>query len=187
MEKYLEHERCVALGEIGFNNITKNEEIAFVKQLHIATDHNLPVIIHTPHVNKTKGTTRIVEIIKAERIDQNKVVIDHNTEETMPISRKTNCFAGMTVYPISKLNPQRVSGIIKKYGSERMIVNGSADWGISNPLSLPKVVDYMQKDGHSKETIQRIVFQNAMDFYSSSPNWKPMLDLEPLDPKEFQR
>jgi hypothetical protein len=187
MDKYLEHERCAALGEIGFNNITKNEEIAFVKQLHIAEVHDLPIIIHTPHIDKAKGTRRIVEIIQAEGMDHEKIVIDHNTEETMPITRETNCFAGMTVYPISKLTPQRVSDIIRKYGSERMIVNGSADWGISDPLSLPKVAEYMQKDGHSKETVQEIVFDNAMDFYSTGPNFKPKLDLEPVDPKEFQR
>ena len=187
VSEYLEHERCVALGEIGFNNITKNEESAFVRQLHLAKEHGLPVIIHTPHVDKLKGTKRIIEIIKAEDMDNEKVIIDHNTEETMPVSIKTNCFLGMTVYPISKLTPQRVSGIIKQYGADQMIVNGSADWGVSDPLSLPKVVEYMANDGHNKNTIQKIVFDNAMAFYGNSPNWKPNLNLKPVDPKEFQR
>ena len=185
--EYLKHERCVALGEIGFNNITKNEEAAFVRQLHLAKKHGLPVIVHTPHIDKLKGTRRIIEIIKAEDMDNEKVIIDHNTEETLPISSQTQCFLGMTVYPISKLTPQRVSGIIKEYGAERMIVNGSADWGVSDPLSLPKVVEYMRHDGHEETTIQKIVFDNAMAFYGHSPNWKPDFDLKPLDPTTFQR
>ncbi|MFZ9024673.1 MAG: TatD family hydrolase [Anaerohalosphaeraceae bacterium] len=185
--EYLKHERCVALGEIGFNNITKNEETAFIKQLHLAKEQGLPVIVHTPHIEKLKGTRRIIEIIKAEDMDNEKVIIDHNTEETLPISSQTQCFLGMTVYPISKLTPQRVSGIIKHYGAERMIVNGSADWGVSDPLSLPKVVEYMRHDGHDETTIQKIVFDNAMAFYGHSPNWKPDFDLKPLDPTTFQR
>ena len=187
MGQYLDHSRCVALGEIGFNNITPNEESAFVKQLRIAADRSMPTIVHTPHVDKLRGTKRIIEIIRSEGVDQAKIIIDHNTEETLSLSSQSGCYLGMTVYPFSKLTPQRVSNMIKQFGSERIIVNGSADWGVSDPLSLVKVVDYMSGDGHDEKAIQRIVFDNAMAFYSQSPNWKPRFDLKPIDPREFQR
>ena len=187
MPEYLDHPRCVALGEIGFNNITVNEEHAFVRQLIIAKDRDIPVIVHLPHNDKLRGAQRTAEIIADINPDRNKVVIDHNTEETMAISRDTGCYCGMTVYPISKLTPARVSDIIRTFGSDRMIVDGSADWGISDPLSLVKVVDFMAKDGHSEKAIQQLVFDNATAFYSSSPNWKPELDLIPIDPTLFQR
>ena len=187
MGEYLDHPRCVALGEIGFNNITPNEEQAFVAQLHMAVERDMPVIVHTPHVDKLRGTKRIVEIIAAEGVDQRNILIDHNTEETMPVSYATDCWCGMTVYPISKLTPKRVSDIVRQFGSERMMVNGSADWGVSDPLSLVKVVEFMQTDGHDEAAIQRIVFDSAMAFYGQSPNWQPELDIEPMDVREFQR
>ena len=187
MLPYLSHERCVAVGEIGFNNITASEERAFVRQLHIAKERAMPVIIHLPHNDKLRGTVRTAEIIRAEGIDPEKTVIDHNTEETIQTALDTGCFAGMTVYPISKLTPERVSNMVRQYGSERIIVNGSADWGVSDPLSLVKVVNYMQTHGHSEETIQNLVFNNAMAFYGHSENWKPNFDLAPVDPREFQR
>jgi predicted metal-dependent TIM-barrel fold hydrolase len=68
-----------------------------------------------------------------------------------------------------------------------MIVNGSADWGVSDPLSLIRVVEHMREDGHDAQTIDRIVFSNATAFYGNSGNWKPELGLEPVDPREFQR
>ena len=185
--EYLDHPRCVALGEIGFNNITENEEKAFVRQFQIAKDRDMPVIVHLPHVDKLKGTVRSAEIVKELGMDVNEVILDHNTEDTIKVSLDTGCWAGMTVYPISKLTPERVSNMIKEYGSERIIVNGSADWGVSDPLSLIKVVDYMKNDGHDEKTIENLVFNNAMKFYSNSPNWKPELNLEPVDPREFQR
>jgi predicted metal-dependent TIM-barrel fold hydrolase len=187
MGEYLDHERCVALGEIGFNRITPAEERAFVAQLHMAGERKLPVIIHTPHLNKLQGTRRIVEILRGEGADQERIIIDHNTEETMPVSRQTDCFCGMTVYPISKLTPQRVSAIIRQHGSDKMIVNGSADWGVSDPLSLPKVVAFLRSDGHGEDTVRKLVFENAMAFYGHSPRWRPRLDLKPVDPREFQR
>lgn len=187
MAAYLDHERCVALGEIGFNNITPNEERAFARQLQIAQDKSLLVIIHLPHQHKLKGAQRVAAILKEAGADPDRIILDHNTEETIALSLDTGCYCGMTVYPISKLTPERVSEIIRRHGSKRMIVNGSADWGISDPLSLVKVADFMKGDGHSQETIQDLVFNNAMTFYSGSKNWAPQLDLAPVDPEEFQR
>ncbi len=105
----------------------------------------------------------------------------------MPVSRATGCYCGMTVYPISKLTPQRVSDLIRQYGSERMIVNGSADWGISDPLSLIKVAEWMRQDGHAEATIRQLLFENPMRFYGQSPRWRPELELAPVDPQTFQR
>lgn len=184
---YLEHPRCVAIGEIGFNNITPNEEKAFLRQLQIAKERDLVTIIHLPHLNKPKGIERTAALLREVGNNPLRVVIDHNTEDTIADSRKTGCYSGMTVYPISKLTPKRVSDIIREHGSERMIVNGSADWGISDPLSLVKVVDFMKKDGHTEKTIQDLVFNNAMAFYGGSKNWKPELNLVPVDPTTFQR
>jgi len=187
MAEYLSHPRCVAMGEVGYNTMTPNEEKALVMQLCIAKARDMLVIIHLPHTNKFRGAERIAALLKEIGNDPLKVIIDHNTEETIALSRETGCFCGMTVYPISKLTPQRVSAMIHQYGSECMIVNGSADWGISDPLSLVKVVKFMKTDGHSRETIQRLVYGNAMTFYSGSKNWTPELDLVPVDPTTFQR
>ena len=185
--EYLDHPRCVALGEIGFNNITPNEEKAFVEQLAIGKERNLPIVIHLPHQNKPKGAHRIRALLEEMEIPLELTLIDHNTEETMPILRDFGTYLGLTVYPISKLTPERVSGIIREFGAERVLVNGSADWGISDPLSLVKVVDYMRQDGHADETIRSLVRDTADAFYSHSPNWLPELDLQPVDPREFQR
>lgn len=184
---YLDHPRCVALGEIGFNLISANEEAAFVRQLEMAKVRQMPVIIHLPHTDKARGALRTVAILRELNVRPELVVIDHNTEESIGTSLDSGCFCGMTVYPISKLTPQRVSDIIHQYGSRRMIVNGSADWGVSDPLSLVKVVECMRKDRHAEATIQDLVFVNAMAFYGGNPKWKPELNLVPVDPRTFQR
>ncbi len=184
---FLKHPRCVALGEIGFNNITKNEEVAFERQLHIAHTLEMPVIIHLPHQNKVKGIQRTIDIIKNEGIREELVLIDHNTEESMVYARKTNSWTGMTVYPISKLTPVRVMDLLKIYGYEKMLVSGSADWGISDPLSMIKVKSTLEAHSEPNEKISDILFNNPNQFYSQSKNWKPDLALVPLNPNQFQR
>ena len=187
MDEYLDHERCVALGEIGFNNITDNEEYAFRRQLEIAKARGMQVIVHLPHFNKPEGIRRSMKVIREVGFDEEKVYLDHNTEDTMAQAHQTGCTLGLTVYPISKLTPQRVSAIVRKYGAERTIVSGSADWGVSDPLALVKVVRFLQDDGHDDETIERLVRGNAMAFYGHSANWRPRFDLDPVDPHKFQR
>ncbi|MFH1824176.1 MAG: TatD family hydrolase [Candidatus Firestonebacteria bacterium] len=187
IDEYLEHPRCVALGEIGLNNNTKNEIMVFRKQLLLAEKRKMPVIIHLPHKPKCEGAKIITDIIKAEGVNQKRIVIDHNTEDSLPISLKTECFCGLTVYPYSKLNPSRVSNMVKDFGADKLIVNSSADWGVSDPVSLIKVVEYLIKDGHSEKVVNKLVHDNAMSLYSHSPNWKPQFNLTPVPVSEYQR
>jgi predicted metal-dependent TIM-barrel fold hydrolase len=187
MLPYLDHPRCVALGEVGLNLITPNEEHAMLRQLQIAEDRKMPVILHLPHVEKLRGALRILDLVKVHGFTVERIDVDHNTEETIKHTLDSGCYAGMTVYPYSKLNPERVSAMVKQYGQERVIVNGSADWGVSDPLSLIKVVDYMRKDGHAEKVIQDLVFNTAMKFYSASPHWTPNFNIVPVDPATYQR
>jgi predicted metal-dependent TIM-barrel fold hydrolase len=113
MLPYLDHPRCVALGEVGLNLITPNEEHAMLRQLQIAEDRKMPVILHLPHVDKLRGALRILDLIKVHGFTVERIDVDHNTEETIKHTLDSGCYAGMTVYPFSKLNPQRVSEMVK--------------------------------------------------------------------------
>ena len=180
MGAYLDHPRCVALGEIGFNNITDAEAYAFRRQLEMARERDLPVIVHISHTEKVRCLERMLPIIEEVGHDHKKIYLDHNTENTIGLAlAQTDCWCGLTVYPISKLDASRVSAIVKEHGHDRIIVSGSADWGISDPLSLPKVAETMRADGHDETVIQALAFDHPNDFYSQNPKWKPQLDLQP--------
>jgi uncharacterized protein len=188
---YLDHPRCVAVGEIGYNRITPNEEEIFQRQLELARDRNLPVLVHTPHdtpqTRKKDGVARILDVLREFGYDPGKIVVDHNTEETMPLTRKTDYWAGMTVYPYSKLDPRRVVDLLRRWGTERVLVNSSADWGVSDPCSLAKTAAYMAEQGFGETPIQTVLFDNPIAFYSQTPKFKPQLDLPYIDPATYQR
>ena len=110
----------------------------------------MPVIVHLPHFNKPEGISRILKVIREVGFPEDRIYLDHNTEDTMAQARECDCYLGLTVYPYSKLTPQRVSAIVREYGADKLIVSGSADWGVSDPLSLVKVVDFLKTDGHDR-------------------------------------
>jgi len=188
---YLDHERCVAIGEIGFNRITPGEEKVFQLQLEMAKARGLLVLIHTPHdtpeVSKRKGVERTLDILREFDCDDGRIILDHNTEDTMDLARKRPVWAGLTVYPYSKLNPERVCGILRKWGLERTLVNSSADWGVSDPVSLPKVAGFMKQQGFAPGQVQQVLFDNPVKFYGQNPKFKPQLDLPFVDPAAYQR
>ena len=66
------------------------------------------------------------------------MLIDHNTEETLPLVLDTGCWAGHSIYPNTKMDEARMVALVKRYGAERIIINSAADWGVSDPLKVPK-------------------------------------------------
>ena len=173
MGPYLDRDRVIAVGEIGFNRTTANEEKAFRRQLEMAVARNLPIMVHTPHVDKRKGTVRTVEILKEMNVPPHLVDIDHNTEETMPVAMSfEGCWCGMTVYP-TKLSPERAAGLVQKYGPRRLLVNSSADWDRSDPLGVLLAAEAMRRLGLEEPTVRAMVFGNPAKCMGQCPRFKP--------------
>lgn len=172
IKRYLDRDTVVGIGEIGFDDITKQEEKVFTEQLLLAGDLDLPVIIHTPHINKLEGTKKTLDLIKKHGITEKRVIVDHNTEETIGLVLETEVMAGLSVYPHTKLTPIRAANILKKYGTDKILINSSADWGVSDPLSVPKTAMQMEKDGFGKTDIEKVLYKNPFDFFKQSKNFK---------------
>lgn len=168
LPRYLEKDNVVAVGEIGYDDQTQAEERIFAAQIELAKTHALPVLVHTPHRDKKRGTERSIALVKECGIDEGMVIIDHNTEETLPMVLDTGCWAGHSIYPQTKMAPMRMVELVKQYGSERMIINSAADWGVSDPLNVPKTVAAMREGGIDEATIETIVWHNPVAFFGQS-------------------
>jgi predicted metal-dependent TIM-barrel fold hydrolase len=170
LPRYLCKEGVAAVGEIGFDDQTQSEEKYFRKQLEMAAEYHLPVLIHTPHRDKKKGTIRSIDLIRDVGFPEERALIDHNTEETLPIVLATGCWAGHSIYPNTKMDEQRMTKLVMEYGSERIIINSAADWGMSDPLKVPKTVAVMTESGIAASTIEKIVWENPATFFGQSDN-----------------
>ena len=159
-------EGVVAIGEIGFDEITPAEERAYRQQLEFAVANDMVVMVHSPHRDKKRGIVLSLEIAKEMGLPMERLVIDHNNEETVEDTLRFGAWAAFTIYPHTKMDSARMVEIVKKYGPERLIVDSSADWGISNPLSVPQTAALMQERGVDPEAIRKVTWQNALDAYA---------------------
>ena len=68
--------------------------------------------------------------------------------------------------------------IVRQYGPERIIVDSAADWGISDPLAVPKTAALMREKGIPEEHIKMTCYGNALKAYGQSGQ---MEEKEPID------
>jgi predicted metal-dependent TIM-barrel fold hydrolase len=161
-------EGVVGIGEIGFDDQTAAEEKYYRLQLELAKEAGLPVQIHTPHRDKKKGTQRSMDIAMEHGVAPNTVIIDHNNEETVKEVLDRGFWAAFTIYPFTKMGNERMVEIVKQYGPEHIMVNSAADWGISDPLAVPKTAALMKIRGISSEAIELVTYRNAITAFGQS-------------------
>lgn len=166
--RYALKEGVVAIGEIGFDEITDAEEYAYRWQLEFALENDMVVMVHSPHRDKRRGIVRSIEIAQEIGLPMEKLVIDHNNEETVEDTLQSGAWAAFTIYPDTKMDSERFAAVVEKYGPERIICDSSADWGISNPLSVPETAALMAERGIDAEAIRLTTWQNALDAYAQS-------------------
>jgi predicted metal-dependent TIM-barrel fold hydrolase len=168
LPRYLDKEGVVAVGEIGFDDMTPEEEKYFAAQLELAREHDLPVLVHTPHRDKKRGTERSLALVRELNFPEERVLIDHNNEETLPLVLDTKCWAGHSIYPNTKMDEERMVTLVKKYGGERILINSAADWGVSDPLKVPKTAARMRESGIAEAVIESIAWKNPLAFFGQS-------------------
>lgn len=181
LPRYLDKDSVVGVGEIGMDDRTEAEEKYFRIQLELAAEFGLPVLIHTPHRDKKNGTQIIINMIKEMGLDESMILIDHNTEETLPlVLEKTECMAGHSIYPNTKMTEQRMVELVKTFGPERITINSAADWGVSDPLKVPATARAMLEGGIPESSVQKIVWDNPVHFFAKSGKLDPESITTPL-------
>ena len=168
LPRYLAKDGVVAVGEIGYDSMTAEEEEALGVQLDLAAEHDLPVLVHTPHRNKLAGTRRTLEVVARSDLPPERTLIDHNNELTVGVVADTGCWMGFTIYPYTKMDEHRLVRIVEEYDIERVLVNSAADWGISDPLKVAKTASALSEAGFSDDDIDRLVWRNPVEFFGQS-------------------
>jgi predicted metal-dependent TIM-barrel fold hydrolase len=161
-------EGVVALGELGYDEQSAQEDKCLRAQIDLAIELDLPIMIHTPHRDKHRGTMRTMDVLAEHRFDPGRCVIDHNTEETVREVLDRGFFAAFSIYPHTKMGNERMTEIVRVYGPERIIVDSACDWGVSDPLAVPKTAALMAQRGIAGPDIRKVSYENALAVYGLS-------------------
>jgi predicted metal-dependent TIM-barrel fold hydrolase len=172
--EFLNKPNILGIGEIGLNKNTRNEATIFQEHVDLAMKTNELILIHTPHLeDKYMGTRMIIDMLKNDRrVKAERVLIDHVEEHTVRHALDNGFWCAMTLYPTTKCTPERAADILEMVGTERIMANSAGDWGKSNPLAVPELIQEMKRRGHSEETIRKVVYENPLTFWRQCARWK---------------
>jgi len=172
--EFLDRPNVLGIGEIGLNKNSRNEDKVLEMHVDLAARRQQRIPVQTSHMEvKLKGTRLILDVLKSDQsIKPARVIIDHVEEHTVQLVLDAGMWAGMTLYPESKCSPPRAIDIIEVYGSERIWMNSACDWGISDPLAVPKTALEMRKRHYTTEAIEKLIFQNPQAFLGQCPKFK---------------
>ncbi len=171
--EFINKPNVLGIGEIGLNKNSRNELKILEKHIQLAADYDQLILVHTPHLeDKLKGTRLILDALKNHsKIKPERVIIDHVEEHTIDLVLDAGFWAGMTLYPESKCSPHRAIDMLEQRKAEKIWMNSACDWGVSDPLAVPKTMLEMRKRGWSEEMIQRVALENPVGFMSQSPKF----------------
>ena len=183
LPRYLVKEGVVAVGEIGYDDQTPVEDKYYRAQLALAKEFDMLVQVHTPHRDKKSGTLRSMEVAVEMGVKPEHVVIDHNNEETVQDVLDRGFWAAFTIYPNTKMGNERMVEVARKYGSNRIFIDSSADWGVSDPLAVPKTARLMLDRGIPTRDVEAICYGNALKAFGQSGQMKEehWLNPAPID------
>src|SRR6267143_747716 len=170
----LDRPNVLGIGEIGLNKNSRNELKVLEMHIDLAARHKQLILVHTPHLeDKLKGTRLILDALKSDRrIRPERVIIDHVEEHTVELALDRGHWAGMTLYPETKCTPARAIDILETYSSERIWMNSACDWGVSDPLAVPKTALEMKRRGHIATAVEKVVYQNPRQFLGQCAKFK---------------
>ncbi|WP_341251057.1 TatD family hydrolase [Euzebya pacifica] len=180
LPRYLAKDRVVAVGEVGYDSMTPAEDEVFAAQIALALEHELPLMVHTPHRDKLEGTKRSLDLLREQGFPPEMTIIDHNNELTVELLADTGVWMAFSIYPDTKVDEHRMVSILQQYGTERMLVNSAADWGRSDPLKVKKTADAMLAAGFDQADVDTVVWDNPVAVYGQSGRLE--LDGGPADP-----
>ncbi len=156
-------EDVVAIGEIGLESVSSSQIHVFKRQLKLAENLNMPVVVHTPRKNKQEVTKVTFDIIE-ENINPDLVVVDHVDESIIKDVNELGTKIGITVQP-QKMTPEEAVHLLKEYGTDGVFLDSDMSSSPSDPLSVPKTVHKMKLADFEMEDIKKVSNDNALDFF----------------------
>lgn len=162
--RWIENRDIIAIGEIGLEDLTEKEYEIFKKQLDIGQETKTNVIIHTPRKNKGKVLDEILNILP-QHISPEYVVIDHINQNVVEKVIDTDYTLGLTVQP-QKMDKFEAIRILEEYGFDNFLLNSDISNKASDPLSVPKTVRELTRQGFNKKDIDKVAFKNAEKFFN---------------------
>jgi predicted metal-dependent TIM-barrel fold hydrolase len=155
----------VAIGEIGLEEGGPREEEVFARQLAMAKELRLPVLVHTPWKDKGRRTRRILAILREADLPPGRVLVDHADARTVRMIRSFGHAAGVSLSAGGRGRSGPVEEAVRlvaSLGPDGLVLDSDAGEGGGDLLGMARAADRMAKAGLSEAVVRRVCGGNAL-------------------------
>ncbi len=155
----------VAIGEVGLEEGGAREEDVLARQLAMARELRLPVLVVTPWKEKVRATRRVLAVLRESELPPERVLVDRADARTVRMIRACGYGAGLSLSAGGRAARDPIdgaAGLVRSLGPEGLVLDSDAGEGGGDLLALPRAADRLEKAGLSDAVIRRVCGANAL-------------------------
>jgi len=163
---FLGRRHVVAVGTIGLEEGGPREEGVFARQLELARELRLPVVVHTPWRRKEPLTRRTLALLREHELEPGRVLVLRADGRTVRMIRACGYAAGLSLSAGTGAALDEAVELVRSLGPEGLVLGSGAGDGAGDLLALPRAAGRLAKAGLSPAVIRRVCGENALLFLS---------------------
>jgi uncharacterized protein len=160
----------VALGAVGLAAGGELEERVLARQLELARELRLPVVVETPWRAKERITRRVLAVLREAELEPGRALVAGADERTVRAIRACGHLAGL---PLSGSGREggvdAAVALVRALGPEGLVLASDAGLGGGDLLALPRAADRLARAGLSEGVVRRVCGANAVAFLGVDP------------------
>jgi uncharacterized protein len=159
---FLGRRHVLAVGAIGLEEGGAREEAVFGRQLELARELRLPVLVHTPWRGKERVTRRALALLREHDLEPGRVLVTRADRRTVRMIRACGYSAGLSLSAGAGEPIDEAVELVRSLGPEGLVLGSGAGDGAGDLLSLPRAAGRMTKAGLSPAVVRRVCRSNAL-------------------------
>jgi predicted metal-dependent TIM-barrel fold hydrolase len=157
-----------ALGAVGFADGTPLEERVLSRQLELAIDLRLPVIVTAPVRGRERSTRRLLGLLQDAGLPAGQALFAGADAGTVRTVRALGQLAGLSLSRGDDGVAAAVE-VVRALGPEGLVLGSEAGLSGGDLLALPRAADRLSRAGLSEAVVRRVCGANAIAFLGIDP------------------
>lgn len=158
----------VALGAVGFEEGTPLEERVLLRQLELAVELRLPVLLTAPARGRERAIRRLLALLQDAGLPAGQALVTGVDGRTVKTVRAFGQLAGLSLSRGEDPVKAAVE-VVAALGPEGLVLGSEAGLSGGDLLSLPRTADRLVRAGLSEAVIRRVCGTNAIAFLGIDP------------------
>lgn len=159
-----------ALGAVGLDQGTPLEERVLLRQLELARELRLPVVVAVPALGRERITRRTLALLQDSGLAPGQALLAGAGERTVRAVRACGHLAGLCLsHGAGADGVDDAVKVVSALGPEGLVLGSDAGLSGGDLLALPRAADRLARAGLSVAVVRRVCAANAVAFLRVDP------------------